>query len=222
MPCGVYTISGIPDNKIGEVEAEADLDTPDKISKERQPDGSWTLTMVFPPCEGGSDPLQKKTLGSDQYSIIGRAPSGPAAFIQSYLQVARDIKRKYRIPIAVLLAQAGLETGWGRSVVGNAYFGIKAEAGQASVTTKTHEFRGGQRVVETDAFRSYSGFEDAAEDYGRFLTGNQRYHAAFAHTDNPEAFARSVAEAGYATDPDYGTKLVGIMRGNGLEDYDRV
>ena len=77
-------------------------------------------------------------------------------------------------------------------------------------------------MFETDAFRSYSGFDEAADDYGRFLTGNPRYHAAFAHTDNPEAFAEAVAAAGYATDPTYSTKLVSIMRSNSLEDYDRV
>jgi flagellum-specific peptidoglycan hydrolase FlgJ len=51
---------------------------------------------------------------------------------------------------------------------------------------------------------------------------NPRYGAAFDHADNPEAFAKAVAAAGFATDPGYGAKLVQIMRDNDLEQFDRV
>ena len=88
--------------------------------------------------------------------------------------------------------------------------------------TKTHEQRSdGTVFTENDAFRAYASFEDAAEDYGRFLTTNNRYARAFEHTDNPEAFARAVAAAGYATALNYG-ELVSIMRSNNLEAFDRA
>jgi flagellar protein FlgJ len=222
MPCGRFITTDIPDNQIGGAEQEAQLDTPDKMTKEQQPDGTWTLTLTFPPCSDGSDPIQKKISSDTHSTIIGRASTSPAAFIQSHLAAARAVKEKYQIPISVCLAQSALETGWGRSVVGNAYFGIKAGAGHKSVTTTTHEVRGGNVVQETADFRSYASFEEAADDYGSFLTTNNRYRPAFAHTDNPEAFAIAVANAGYATDPNYGTKLVQIMRTNNLEDFDRV
>jgi flagellar protein FlgJ len=222
MPCGQFITTDIPDNQIGGAEQEAQLDTPDKMTKQQQSDGSWTLTLTFPPCPDGSDPIQKKTSGDNHSTIIGRASTSSAAFIQSHLAAARAVKDEYGIPISVCLAQSALETGWGRSVVGNAYFGIKAGAGHKSINTTTHEVRGGKVIQEIADFRSYASFEEAADDYGSFLTTNNRYKPAFAHTDNPEAFAIAVANAGYATDPNYGTKLVQIMRTNNLEDFDRV
>jgi flagellum-specific peptidoglycan hydrolase FlgJ len=138
------------------------------------------------------------------------------------LAAARAVKAKYGIPISVCLAQSAQETGWGRSVVGNAYFGIKAGTVHKSVTTTTHEVIDGNVVAVTADFRSYASFDEAADDYGSFLTTNNRYKPAFDHTDDPEAFAKAVANAGYATDPDYGTKLVSIMQKNNLENFDRV
>ena len=222
MPCGIFKITDIPANEIGGAEQEAALDSPDKMTREQQSDGTWTLTLTFPPCQDGTDPLQQKTFGNNNPTVIGSASTGPAAFIQSHLAAARSVKTKYRVPISVCLAQSGLETGWGRSVVGNAYFGIKAGAGHRSVATTTHEVSGGNVVTITADFRSYASFDDAADDYGSFLTINNRYRSAFDHTDNPEAFAKAVADAGYATDPDYGTKLVSIMQHNNLEAFDRV
>ena len=221
MPCGIFKITNIPDNEIGGAEQEGQLDTPDKMTKEQQPDGTWTLTLIFPPCQDG-DPIQKTTFGDDHTTVIGRASTGPEAFIQSHLPAARSVKNNFRIPISVCLAQSALETGWGRSVVGNAYFGIKAGAGHKSVTTTTHEVIGGNVVKVTADFRSFASFDEAADDYGSFLTTNPRYRPAFDHTDDPEAFAKAVANAGFATIPDYGNKLVNIMRTHSLEDFDRV
>ena len=222
MPSGVFIMTAIPDNQIDAVQAEAELDQPTRISRERQGDGTWILTVSYPP-ENGPDVLQTKEFGAPAARTLGQASAGPATFIQSHLQTARTIKQNFRIPIAVCLSQSGLETGWGRHVVANAYFGIKAGPGQRSVVTKTHEQRpDGTVFTENDAFRTYASFDDAAQDYGRFHTTNNRYASAFQHADSPEAFARAVAAAGYATALNYGDMLVSIMQSNNLESFDRV
>ena len=222
MPCGVYKITAIPDDKLGQVEADAELDSPDKVIKEQADNGTWTVTLVFPPCPDNRDPLLQKSFSGAGFSERGAASSGPDAFIQAHLAAAQSVKAKYQVPIAVVLAQSALETGWGRSVVGNSYFGIKARSGQSSITARTREVRSGSVVTEEAAFRSYDGFESAADDYGRFLTENPRYRSAFSHTGDPEEFARAVASAGYATDPAYGDKLVSIIRGHRLNEFDSV
>src|SRR5271154_248174 len=101
MPCGIFKITDIPDDQIGGAEQEGQLDAPDKMTKEQQPDGSWTLTLTFPPCSDGSDPIQTKTSGDDHSTIIGRTSTSPAAFIQSHLPAARAVKDKYQIPASV-------------------------------------------------------------------------------------------------------------------------
>ena len=148
-------------------------------------------------------------------------PSGPAAFIASCLDAARDVKQKYSVPIAVLIAQAALESGWGQHVVQNAYFGIKGHAPTGnSVAFQTTEVIGGQVIHEAQTFRAYTSFADAADDYGRFLTTNPRYAGCFHYANDPVNFVQTLAAAGYATDPHYASKVVAVMRGHNLIAYD--
>nr|BFE89316.1 hypothetical protein GCM10020093_119180 [Planobispora longispora] len=62
---------------------------------------------------------------------------------------------------------------------------------------------------------------DSFKDHGRFLASSARYRAAFAHTADPDRFARKIAKAGYATDPGYPAKLIKLMRTYDLYRYDR-
>ena len=123
---------------------------------------------------------------------------------------------------SVLLAQAAHESAWGRHVKSNAYFGIKGKSPSgASTSFKTHEVVGGKSVTITDSFRAYKDFAEAADDYGRFLSQNPRYKACFSHTKDPGKFVDALAGAGYATDPDYASKIKNIIRRYGLTDYDQ-
>ncbi len=128
-------------------------------------------------------------------------------FIETTKPFALQVERVYSIPFGVCIAQAALETGWGRFVKGNNYFGIKGE-GQDLLT---HEFINGRKVYIVDEFRAYSSMEDSFNDYGHFLTTNRRYQTAFETTD-PEQFAIELQKAGYATDPEYADKLISIIR----------
>jgi peptidoglycan hydrolase FlgJ len=222
MPCGVQVITGIPGNLIGGIEAAALLDQPTQTMKQATGNGEWTLTIVFPPCDDGSDPLTHANGPGGAPVAMGSAATSPGAFVQAHLADAQKVKQQCSVPIAVTLAQSALETGWGRSVVGNAYFGIKARPDQQSVVVGTHEYEGGVCNSTSAAFCAYANYAESALAYGTFLAQNPRYSAAFQHVDNPEAFAQAVATAGYATDPHYGDKLVALMRANGLEQFDRV
>ena len=149
-------------------------------------------------------------------------PPNVAAFLSKALPAAKQVKVKFRIPIAVLIAQAALESGWGQHVKDNAYFGIKGKSSTGGTTTfTTKEFVGGKEIVTKDSFRAYADFSEAAEDYGLYLTTNERYKPCFAAAGDPFAFADKLQTAGYATDPAYATKLKNIMRSYYLEDYDR-
>ena len=73
----------------------------------------------------------------------------------------------------------------------------------------------------SDSFRAYANFSEAAEDYGKFLTTNQRYVSAFAYTNNPSKFAEQLQVAKYATDPQYAEKLKTIISTYYLDEYDK-
>jgi flagellum-specific peptidoglycan hydrolase FlgJ len=148
-------------------------------------------------------------------------PSCVTRFIDKLLPIAKLVKNQYGVPIAVTIAQAAQETGWGRHVKGNAYFGVKGySADGGSVEFTTHEVDNNRSRTIVDTFRSYPGLQEAANDYGQFLKNSPRYAPCFAYTDQPERFVETLADAGYATDPDYAKNLNSIIRSYSLAGYD--
>lgn len=114
------------------------------------------------------------------------------------------------VPAETIFAQAALETGWGRSAPNNNYFGIK---GNGSAQT-TREFIDGRWVTITDNFRGYRSLADSVTGYIEFITNpNSRRWGAARQASTPEDAARALQQGGYATDPDYATKLINIIRG---------
>jgi len=196
------------DKKAGKSTNEAILAYQTTVMKMAKPDG-----LVSP---------NGQTLKSLDKTARKPRPANVSAFVTKTLADAKAIKIKYKVPVSVLIAQAALESGWGRSVKDNAYFGIKSH-GTAGATTsfKTSEVIKGKKISQTDTFRAYKNFKEAAEDYGKFLTTNARYKPAFAHSTDPYKFAEKIHSAGYATDPRYGDKLKSIISTYYLDEYDK-
>ena len=134
-------------------------------------------------------------------------PDYVTLFVGLHMRDATAISARSGIPAEVILAQSALESNWGRTVKGNAYFGIKGKSPTGNSTKfSTHEVKSnGARISEVDEFRAYSDYAEAAEDYASLI--QRRYSAALAHRNNPAKFAESVAKQHYATDPHYATKL---------------
>lgn len=128
-------------------------------------------------------------------------------FIAKAKPLALKVQEKYGVPYGVCIAQAALETGWGRYIKGNNYFGIKGQGQEFG----THEYVNGKKINIVDRFRAYESMEDSFEDYGHFLRTQPRYAPAF-QARYPETFAMELQRAGYATDPEYANKLIAIMR----------
>lgn len=144
-----------------------------------------------------------------------------ADFVQTMLPMAEEAAAKIGVDARYLVAQAALETGWGKSIIREAdgssshnLFGIKAHRGWDgdSARVMTTEFKGGAAVKEAASFRSYDSFKQSFNDYVSFLQGNGRYEDALASTDKPEQFVRELQKAGYATDPQYARKISQIAR----------
>jgi flagellum-specific peptidoglycan hydrolase FlgJ/LysM repeat protein len=147
-------------------------------------------------------------------------------FILSIAPGARESQRRTGVPASVTLAQAILESDWGRSKLtreANNLFGIKAlrSPGTAGVyNIETWEVINGADVTVMAAFKAYKSLSDSIVDHGRWFHENSRYHRALQVRDDPRAFARAINEAGYATDPAYSAKLIALMERHGLFAYD--
>ncbi|MDM0084095.1 flagellar assembly peptidoglycan hydrolase FlgJ [Variovorax sp. J31P179] len=124
------------------------------------------------------------------------------------------------VPAPLILAQAALESGWGKREIraddgtqSFNLFGIKADRGWQGpvVETTTTEYVDGEPQRIRAKFRAYGSYEEAFTDYARFMTRNPRYANVLA-TDDPTEAAHGLQRAGYATDPQYGQKLVRIMQ----------
>lgn len=148
-------------------------------------------------------------------------------FFATIAPMAREAKQQYGVPAAVAMAQAAQETGWGRSAPNNNYFGVKCHnqsPGPIHFECRelaTGEWENGQQIQITDKFRAYATMRDSFLDYGNFLQTNSRYGPAFAVAGDPDAFARALQQAGYATDPTYADSLIQIMQQRDLYKYDR-
>jgi flagellar protein FlgJ len=148
-------------------------------------------------------------------------PSSPEAFIQDIWPHATKSAKELGVSADVLIAQAALETGWGRKVIhdrqgNNSFnlFGIKADNSWQGdqVTVTTVEYRDGIAQREHAAFRSYASLADSLNDYVEFLKQNPRYQQALANVGQAEVFLQELQQAGYATDPAYADKIGDIMR----------
>ena len=154
------------------------------------------------------------------------APDHVQVFMNKLAEPAQAASRSTGVPADLILAQAALETGWGRHEIaaadgGNSHnlFGIKAGSRWQGPTTEvaTHEYLDGQRTRVTDSFRVYDSFEEAFTDYARLIGDNPRY-AGVAAAASPEQAARALQEGGYATDPAYADKLIAVMQTLGGAD----
>ena len=139
---------------------------------------------------------------------------GKAAFLAAMTPVAKEVAEDLGISHKVVLAQAALESGWGRKVKGNNLMGIKSHGEDGGLDVITHEVVNGKRVKITDSFRQYDSPEDSILGYGKFLKANSRYrHFLRAGAENEDAQLSALQSSGYASDPMYSQKLKNIIKG---------
>jgi flagellar protein FlgJ len=141
-------------------------------------------------------------------------PEQREKFISGLMPHAEAAARELGVDPQNLIAQAALETGWGRSQPGHSHnlFGIKAGGSWAgaSVQANTEEFAGGVSGRVDADFRAYGSPRESVQDYVRLIRDNPRYTDALNTGSDVQAFATALQRGGYATDPDYARKLVTV------------
>lgn len=192
--------------QLGGVPTAATGGTPAEFSSRQLPAGR---AFFPPPAASMAVPVGQAKLAS---------PGG--GFISRLLAPAVEVSRQTGIPHQLILAQAALESGWGNKEIPREngqpsynLFGIKATPGWKGETTEitTTEYINGVAKKVKAAFRVYHSYTDALHDYSKLLINNSRYqNVTLAKT--PEQAAQALQDGGYATDPQYAKKLIGIIQ----------
>ena len=185
-----------------------------------------------PPSRPLSEATPVAVPAADQSPRISRGDkqaiaADPGSFVAQLLPYAKNAARKLRLDAGVLIAQAALETGWGRHVIHDSsgrsshnLFNIKADSRWqgSAVRVPTVEYSGGIAARQSAAFRQYQSLGESFEDYVSFLSGNARYRRALEVSADSSAFIQALQDAGYATDPRYAEKVQRILGGPHITD----
>jgi len=172
-------------------------------------------------------------------ATVGSPPSVPAGptgtmtnaqFLAASVGPAQQSQREFGVPTSVTLAQAILESGWGRSKLSandRNFFGMKcftqgayANGCHTYVTNECTPAPASVCYTTSASFRTYASAANSFRDHGSLLAKSTRYRNAFKYTKNPVQFAVEIQKGGYATDPLYATKLAKVMADNKLTQYD--
>lgn len=156
-------------------------------------------------------------------------------FVKAFYPHAKIVQDKTGISAVAILAQAALESGWGKFAPGNMFFGVKDTDGvngneQLLTTTEYHTsvnvkypvvisitptVKNGRKLFKykvKDYFRKYNTPADCFNDHAQFFFKNKRYAKALLVKDDPIKFIDEIAKAGYATAPDYATLLKSVAK----------
>jgi len=142
-------------------------------------------------------------------------------FVKHLRPYAEKAARELGVEANVLLSQAALETGWGKSVIKSSdgsssynLFNIKADKSWQGQQLKvpTLEYKDGVARKEMAGFRAYSSYQESFDDYVNFIKTNPRYKTAIKMADKPERYMHELQQAGYATDPKYADKVMKIYQ----------
>ncbi|MFJ4197581.1 flagellar assembly peptidoglycan hydrolase FlgJ [Pseudomonas sp. NPDC089534] len=183
--------------------------------------GDWLARAEADKASGGQMQIYGRAMAQIPLAPAKRAFSDADEFVNTMLPMAKEAAARIGVDPRYLVAQAALETGWGKSVMraqdgssSHNLFGIKASGNWKGDSARaiTSEFRNGQMVKETAEFRSYASYKDSFHDLVTLLQSNNRYQEVLKSADNPEQFVRELQKAGYATDPNYATKISQIAR----------
>ncbi|QEP43880.1 flagellar assembly peptidoglycan hydrolase FlgJ [Ectothiorhodospiraceae bacterium BW-2] len=185
------------------------------MAADAEPKASLSERPAIASEEEPPEPLSPLTL-----TALPQRFDSPAEFIEAMLPLARRVASELGVEPKALVAQAALETGWGRAVIrradGNSsfnLFNIKADSrwqGE-SVVKASLEFDQGVAAPVRSPFRAYGSYEESFADYADFIQRNPRYSEALKAAPDAAAYVTELQQAGYATDPNYASKIHAIM-----------
>jgi flagellar protein FlgJ len=183
-----------------------------------------TMTRVNPLTPTSSTPSTDPTTSASTAAAPAATTGNTVqhGFVDRFKDAAVAAAEATGLPAKLILGQAALESGWGKHEVRDAkgtgsfnLFGIKAGASWTGATVEavTTEVVNGvaQKVVQK--FRAYASYAESFIDYAKMVANNPRYDKAMQAAGDAVKYASEMGKSGYATDPDYGSKLARVLTG---------
>ena len=164
---------------------------------------------------------QAENIGQNRALTVSDISKNQRSFIDKLLPIAEKAGGELGLDPKMLVAQAALETGWGKHLVNHPngsssfnLFNIKAGSKwQGDTVSKgVVEYRGGISMKQKSQFRAYDSFQDSFTDYANFIKQNARYSEALEQSHTPEKYMQALHKAGYATDPAYSKKVTHVYQ----------
>jgi flagellar protein FlgJ len=149
----------------------------------------------------------------------------PQEFVDILWPVAQKVGEVMGVDPKAIVAQAALETGWGKHIIhqndgknSHNLFGIKADQRWDGNVAKvsTLEYHEGIAKKEIAPFRVYDSYEHSLKDYAQFVKSSERYQDAIENGKSIKGYSEGLQEGGYATDPHYAKKIQRIAGGEML------
>ncbi|WP_141009403.1 GW domain-containing glycosaminoglycan-binding protein, partial [Listeria monocytogenes] len=149
------------------------------------------------------------------------------AFIDKIAPAAQASQEQYHLLSSITLAQAILESGWGKSGLatkGYNLFGIKGKYNGQSVIMSTSEYVNGQWIKVDAEFRKYPSWNESVTDHTLLLVNgtswNKNLYKKVVDATDYKVAAMELQKAGYATSPTYGASLIQVIENYDLAKYD--
>lgn len=149
-------------------------------------------------------------------------------FVQQLAPHAKELQEQYGILPSIILGQAILESNWGESSLASKYnnlFGIKASEGEKSVTLSTQEFVNEEWITIDGDFRVYNSWEESMNDhtllFANGVSWNPDLYQSVLTASTYQEAAQALQDSGYATDPNYASKVISVIEENQLDQFDK-
>ena len=160
---------------------------------------------------------------SKVYNSVGKVQTPPKnlsqteSYIYQFANIAKQEMQLFGIPASITLAQGILESGNGQGPLtsrSNNHFGIKCNGWQGAKVYHDDD-------AAQECFRKYTHAEYSYRDHSLFLFNRSRYAFLFDYKSTDyKAWAKGLKRAGYATDPRYPDKLIGLIERYKLYEFD--
>ncbi len=148
-------------------------------------------------------------------------------YIRAYQKYAIQEMEIVGMPASVILAQGMLESAYGQSELAQKaqnHFGLKCGTWQGEpYFRRTNEYKDGKAVVERHCFRAYNDVEESYRDHSEHIKSRSNYTFLFdAQSLDYKFWAEGLLKAGYATDPNYATKIINLIELYQLQRFDNL
>lgn len=161
-----------------------------------------------------------------QQEIIEKQQNSKRLFIKAIAPEAQAMQNQYHIKASITMAQAILESNWGTSKLARQYhnlFGIKGTGPNSKLMT-TKEYTKGKWIVIKDRFKVYPSWSASIKDHTQLMLNGTQYkqenYEKVIKAQNYREAAQALQDANYATDPDYASKLINVIKTYNLDKYD--